>query len=263
MKADSISEPPQTRDDFLKSLFEAYAKARPLSFLRQWRPEDLIASGIPRDWLQENHLLKTDGESADLPSWCSQRKFSEIATRTFGRAVNQSSVGRAIRSEGMASCVTATNGRIRTDAGLQWWRVNKTTSIKEAATEAEHRRERQRIAREREQMELDESKRRFDKRWMLADAFNFWIDGITLAMRQAILDALKRALDATHTSAKESGLDDAATEKIMTALRPKLDASFASWQVDFCGDEATGKLGRLDELDKTCWELSEQKKTQL
>ena len=73
----------------------------------------------------------------------------------------------------------------------------------------------------------------------------------------------KKFLDAAKQAAKESGLDDAAAEKLLATLRPKMDAQFESWQVDLCGDEATGKLGRLDELDKAAWELSEQKKSQL
>jgi len=248
MQSDSNSEP-QTHAEFLASLRESHQNGRPISYFRQWPVEYLVEAGLPQDWLEKCGLVKTDGTATDLPNQCSQRQFAEIVTKLFGKPVNQAAISRAVRFEGLNLAVTPSNGRLKTDAALRWWEANKAG--------------RQRIAREREQMELDESKRRFDKRWMLADAFNFWIDGITLAMRQAILDALKRALDATHTSAKETGSDDAATEKIMTALRPKLDASFASWQVDFCGDEATGKLGRLDELDKNCWELNETKKSEL
>jgi hypothetical protein len=42
---------------------------------------------------------------------------------------------------------------------------------------------------------------------------------------------------------------------MISALRPKLDADFESWQADF--------TKQVEELDKSCWELSEQKKTEL
>jgi len=146
---------------------------------------------------------------------------------------------------------------------LQWWRVNKTTSTEEAATEAEHRRERQRIAREREEIELNIIKQKASNDWMLTEFHDFWGVGLATIIRQSMLSEHEKFLAAAKSAAKESGADDALVEKMMAALRPKMDAAFESWQVDLCGDEATGKLGRLDELDKAAWELSEQKKSQL
>jgi hypothetical protein len=152
---------------------------------------------------------------------------------------------------------------LKTDAALQWWRTNKTTSTEEAATEAEHRRERQRIAREREEIELNIIKQKASNDWMLTEFHDFWGVGLATIIRQSMLTEHKKFLDAAKSAAKESGADDALVEKMMAALRPKMDAAFESWQVDLCGDEATGKPGRLDELDKAAWELSEQKKSQL
>jgi hypothetical protein len=106
-------------------------------------------------------------------------------------------------------------------------------------------------------------KRKASKDWMLTELHDFWGEGVATIIRQSMLAEHKKFLDAAKQAAKESGLDDAAAEKLLATLRPKMDAQFESWQVDLCGDEATGKLGRLDELDKAAWELSEQKKSQL
>jgi hypothetical protein len=98
---------------------------------------------------------------------------------------------------------------------------------------------------------------------MLTEFHDFWGVGLATIIRQSMLSEHEKFLAAAKSAAKESGADDALVEKMMAALRPKMDAQFESWQVDLCGDEATGKLGRLDELDKAAWELSEQKKSQL
>jgi hypothetical protein len=160
------------RSEFLASLLDAYERARPLKFFQQWRPADLIAAGIPREWLKENGLLE-----AGLPAWCSQRSFAEICERTFGRVVSQAAVSRAVRLEGMAAHVTASNGRIRTAAALEWWRVNKASSEAEITSEAEHRRERQRIAREREQLELEELQRQLSDKWIPRQIAEFTFAG--------------------------------------------------------------------------------------
>jgi hypothetical protein len=171
-QAEPAAEPaePAKRREFLASLLDAYTKARPLRFFQQWRPQDLIDSGIPTAWLRENHLL---GGPDELPAWCSQRRFAEIATRTFGRTVNQIAVSRAVRLEGLAAHVTASNGRIRTAAALEWWRANKASSETEITSEAEHRRERQRIARQREEIELAEIERKFSAKWIAREQAMF------------------------------------------------------------------------------------------
>jgi hypothetical protein len=263
MKTESKADTPQTHAEFLASLREAHQNGRPISYFRQWPVEYLVEAGLPQDWLEKCGLVKTDGTATELPNQCSQRQFAEIVTKLFGKPVNQAAISRAVRFEGLNLAVTPSNGRLKTDAALQWWRTNKTTSTEEAATEAEHRRERQRIAREREEIELNIIKRKASQDWMLTEFHDFWGVGLATIIRQSMLSEHEKFLAAAKSAAKESGADDALVEKMMAALRPKMDAQFESWQVDLCGDEATGKLGRLDELDKAAWELSEQKKSQL
>lgn len=182
----------QTHAEFLASLFEAYTKARPLAFFRQWRPEDLLDSGIPRDWLEQNHLVKADGGATEFPTFCSQRDFAEIVTKMFGTPVNQSVVSRAIRNEGMANCVTASNGRIRTDSGLQWWRQNKTASVEAVTSEAEFKRERQRIAKEREQIELDRIKKIESDTWLLKSEVGFTFDAYGNTVKTIVRNILEK-----------------------------------------------------------------------
>ena len=200
MTTESNSNAPQSRADFLKSLFAAYQAARPLSFMRQWRPEDLLEAGIPREWLEQNHLVKGDGSTTDLPNRCSQRQFAEIVTKTFGKAVNQSAVSRAIK-DGLSVAVAA--GRLKTDAALQWWRANKTASVEEVASEAEHRRERQRIAREREQLELEEIQRQQSGKWISLAAAEQAAAG---AMRE-YHDFVKGRLESTSPELFETFLE--------------------------------------------------------
>jgi hypothetical protein len=240
------SNTPQSRADFLASLFAAYQAARPLSFMRQWRPEDLLEAGIPREWLEQNHLVKGDGSTTDLPNRCSQRQFAEIATKTFGKAVNQSTVSRAIK-DGLSVAVAA--GRLKTDAALQWWRANKTASVEEVASEAEHRRERQRIAREREQLELEEIQRQKSGKWISTDTASQIASG---AMRQ-YHDYLKGLLETVSPEKLE-------TFCVGIGLTPAQNAAMK----DFLVNENRRVIDDLEtEAERRASEYSQQLKTEI
>jgi hypothetical protein len=147
----------QTHDEFLASLRDAHANGRPLAYFRQWPEAYLIEAGLPKDWLKKCGLINADG---DIPSQCSQRQFAAIVSKRFGKPVNQAAVSRAI-VDGLNIAVTPSNGRLKTDAALRWWETNRAgVGGSVIATEAEDKAARQRIAREREEMELAQTKRR-------------------------------------------------------------------------------------------------------
>jgi hypothetical protein len=158
MKKTTSETTEQTHAEFLASLREAHADARPVSFFRQWPTAYLIEAGLPQDWLEKCGLIHDGGK---LPSQCSQRKFAEIVTKLFNKPINQAAVSRAIHSEGLKVAVMPGNGRLKVDVALRWWEENKAGKGGSAvATEAEEKAARQRIAREREEVELAEIKRR-------------------------------------------------------------------------------------------------------
>ena len=160
----------QTHAEFLQSLREAHTGGRPIAYFRQWPVEYLVEAGLPPDWLKKCGLIQPDGTAAKLPNQCSQRQFADIVSKLYGKPVNQSAIGRAIK-DGLSVAVTASNGRLRTDAALRWWEQNKSgVGGSMIATEAEDKAARQRIARQREEMELEEIQRRQSGRWVLTDA---------------------------------------------------------------------------------------------
>jgi hypothetical protein len=147
----------QTHDEFLASLRDAHANGRPLAYFRQWPLAYLIEAGLPNDWLKKCGLINADGE---IPSQCSQRQFAAIVSKRFGKPINQAAVSRAI-VDGLNVAVTPSNGRLKTDAALRWWETNRAgVGGSVVATEAEDKAARQRIARERDEMELAQTKRR-------------------------------------------------------------------------------------------------------
>jgi hypothetical protein len=100
-----------------------------------------------------------------------------------------------------------------------------------------------------------EEQRKFEARWMITDAHDFWLEGVVTRARQSALSMLKRVAELAKQAAKESGADEALTEKMISALRPKLDADFESWQSDF--------TKQVEELDVAAHEFSETKKAEL
>jgi hypothetical protein len=151
--------PKQTHAEFLASLRDAHNQGRPIAYFRQWPVEYLIEAGLPPDWLKKCGLIQPDGSAAKLPSQCSQRGFAAIATRLYGKPVNQAAISRAVRKEGLAVAVTPSNGRLNTDVALRWWEAQKIGS----ATEVDAKAARQNIACEREALELAAIKRREKK----------------------------------------------------------------------------------------------------
>jgi hypothetical protein len=157
----------QTHAEFLQSLREAHAGGRPLGYFRQWPVEYLVEAGLPDEWLRKCGLIQPDGTAAKLPNQCSQRQFAEIISKLYGKPINQAAVSRAIK-DGLKVTVTPSNGRLRTDAALRWWETNRAGLGGSAvATEAEDKAARQRIARQREQLELDELERLQSGKWIL------------------------------------------------------------------------------------------------
>ena len=223
------------------SLREAHQNGRPISYFRQWPLEYLIEAGLPQDWLEKCGLVKTDGTPSNLPNQCSQRRFAEIVTKLFGKVVNQAAISRAVRFEGLNVAVTPSNGRLKTDAALQWWRVNKTASVEDVTTEAEHRRERQRIAREREQIELDEMKRRASDAWTLTSVYLKEMTVAGDAVRNSVYHAIEIQLkSAVESEVKNSITEPALQQALIEKLRPIYPAQFEAWQKDFCS--------RMDQL---------------
>ena len=147
----------QTHAEFIESLRDAHKNGRPIAYFRQWPSAYLIEAGLPNDWLKKCGLMNDDGA---IPSQCSQRRFAAIVSKLYGKPVNQAAVSRAI-SEGLNVAVMPGNGRIKTDVALRWWEENKAGKGGSAvASEAEDKAARHRIAREREELELAQTKRR-------------------------------------------------------------------------------------------------------
>jgi hypothetical protein len=162
----------QTHAEFLQSLRDAHAAARPVSFFRQWPAEYLREAGLPQDWLEKCGLIQPEG-AAKIPTQCSQRAFAALVTRLYGKPINQAAVSRAIK-DGLKACVTASNGRLRTDAALRWWEINRAgVGGSAVASEAEDKAARQRIARQRDEIELAELERKISDKWILRETATF------------------------------------------------------------------------------------------
>ena len=233
MKTDSTATSPQTHAEFLASLRDAHQNSRPISYFRQWPVEYLIEAGLPQDWLEKCGLVKTDGAALGLPNQCSQRAFAEIVTKLYGKPVNQAAVSRAIK-DGLNVAVTPSNGRLKTDIALRWWEQNKAgVAGSLIASEQEDKAARQRIAREREQMELDEIKRRHSDDWMLTSVAIFTVKDVATTVRNSIRVTIeKRLKDEVETVIRQTVSDVALQQTLVEKLRPIYPAIYDGWQAD-------------------------------
>ena len=225
--------------------------------------QDLIDSGIPIEELEKNGLLKA-ARYEQIPAQCSMTRMAKYLTENYGKKIGKEyfteQISLWIENEGAPG--PGANRYLSSDQFIKWFLENKWDggatngggdSIIAEGTIAKNKREV--YAAERELIELEKTKRKFDTQWMLTDAHDFCIEGAATLARQVMLSMLKRVAELAKQAARESGADEALTEKIIAALRPKLDDDFELGQSDL--------TKRYEELDVAAHEFSETKKAEL
>jgi hypothetical protein len=108
-------------------------------------------------------------------------------------------------------------------------------------TSRSYRRERQRIAKEREEIELDTLKRKASNDWMLTAVHLNTIDATATVARNSVLQTIEiQTKNAVESVVKEVITDPASQQVLIEKLRPIYPAMFEQWQKDLSA--------RLDQL---------------
>jgi hypothetical protein len=233
----------------LRALYDKYLKGK----TEKWHEEKLIACGIIGGRVKSN---------AEIPMQCSQTQMAAYLTETYGKPAGReyftSQIATWIKNEGAPG--PGANRYLSSAQFIKWFLENKwegsaTGGDSTIGAGAKAKQELYVVQLRRAERADKEEQRKFDARWMMTEAHDFWGVGLATITRQSMLAEHKKFLDAAKQAAKESSADDALAEKMMTALRPKMGAAFESWQADF--------TKRTEELDASARELSEQKKSEL
>ena len=251
---------PEAKAKFFASIRKAYESARPASYFRQWPLEYLLEAGLPKEFLETLGKLKTSWPSSvpgKFPAEVNQTEMAEIISNHFNITVDKTALGKLKDKPWIEPCWNGGqhgNQRWKPEITLRLWAENMGDK-NDNATEADDRRAIVAMERESKAITLAKLKRIEDARWMITDAHDFWLEGVVTRARQSAISMLKRVADLAKQAAKESGADEAMTEKLIAALRPKLDDDFESWQSDF--------TKQVEELDVAAHEFSETKKAEL
>jgi hypothetical protein len=235
----------------LRVLYHKYLQGE----TQKWQEEKLIACGI---------IGRRSDSQMEMPPECSQTQMAAHLTENYGKPVGKeyftAQVASWIKTEGAPA--PGANRKLNTADFIKWFMANKweggatngggDSSI---GAGAKAKQELYVVQLRRAERADKEEQRKFESRWMITDDHDFWLEGVVTRARQSVLSMLKRVAELAKQASKESGADEAMTEKLIAELRPKLDADFESWQSDF--------TKQVEELDVAAHESSETKKAEL
>jgi len=202
--------PADIRTERLASILKKWTDGQSLAYFQKLPKQDLIDSGIPREELELNGLITSEGKPQDIPKRVGQRGFAELVSRLYGITVYQVMVGRWIK-EGMPGAIKK-SGQIDPSLSLPWVEANKVDGGKVGSILNDAAAAKARTAivdLEIREMERDRIKRELDASWMDKRDASMTVTAAVLAHHSLVkkeMDRFEKRLSAQGFSQEQFDL---------------------------------------------------------